>query len=67
MKKISQTKMAKKLKLSQAYLSQILTGAKPVSYPLAHKWSKDYGKDIDWWLDATPKLIRKQLNRHFEE
>jgi len=67
MKKPSQKKLSRKLGLSQSYTNQILTGAKPMTYRLAYKWSKAFGKDMDWWLHSPPSQIETYLFQIFPE
>ena len=57
----TQYEIAKKLKISAGYLSQLETGKHRVSYHLAYKWSKALGKSMDWWLTASPGDIKQFL------
>jgi len=59
--------MARELGLTPAYLCEIFRGKKPMSYRLAYKWSKTFGKNMDWFLNATPGQIKKFLKKKFME
>ena len=64
--KTTQAQIARKLGITPAYLCQIFTCVYPISYRLAHEWSKSMGKKMDWWLNAKPEQIKEFIFKQFD-
>jgi len=57
-----QKDISKLLNVTPVYVSQLFSGVRPVSFPLAIKLSKMFPeKDVEAWKDATPEEIKQAL------
>jgi len=64
MTKTTQCIIAKTLKVSQPFISQVITGRKNISWPLAEKLSDLFpDKSIRQWKNATPKELKKAFSQ----
>lgn len=64
MAKTTQTIMAKTLKVSQPFISQVINGRKIISWPLAEKLSDLFpDKNIRQWKNATAKELKKAFSQ----
>jgi plasmid maintenance system antidote protein VapI len=62
MKKLRQIQIAEKLGISQAMVSLILAGKRPITWPLAVKLSDLFpGKSLRQWKEAGPDDLMKAL------
>jgi plasmid maintenance system antidote protein VapI len=60
MAEITQIQMAKTLKITPAYMSEILSGKHPISRPLAEKLADEFPeKTYSEWRKATPEDLRR--------
>jgi plasmid maintenance system antidote protein VapI len=63
MKNITQHKIAKTLKVSQPFISQVMTRQAPISWLMAEKLSDLFpGKSLRDWKKANPKEVIKAFN-----
>lgn len=55
----SRKEISKRLRMTEQYLSMLLTGERKVSYPLSEKLSELFpGKTMQQWKKATPEELR---------
>jgi transcriptional regulator with XRE-family HTH domain len=62
MKRGNQTKLASKIKISDAFLCQILSGKRRPSWFVAKKLAAATRTKPDLWLDATPEKLKGILD-----
>jgi len=64
MKNITQHKIAKTLKVSQPFISQVMTRQAPISWLMAEKLSDLFpGKSLREWKHASPKELKQAFNQ----
>jgi len=64
--KIKQKHISRHLGISQAMVSMVLTGKRPVSWPMAVRLAEMFpGKSLAQWKDAEPDDLRKAFT-HIE-
>ena len=63
MEKLKQTSIAKKANISDGFLSEILSGKKRPSWPVAKKLAAATKTQPALWLDGTPEQIKERINK----
>lgn len=64
MKTMTQTQMANILKITPAYMSEVLSQKYPISRPLAEKLSELFpSKSFREWRNATPDDIKSSFSQ----
>ena len=58
MESLNQAQTAKKLKISEAYLSLLLSGNRRPSWTIAKRLAKFFGTTEKIWMDGTPRQIK---------
>ena len=58
---ISKAEMARRLGIHPTRLTKILNRYQPIGHRMAYEWSKKYGRDMDFWLNADGDQIWDQL------
>lgn len=58
--KATQQQIAEALSVSQAFVSMVLSGKKPISWPMADRLNELFpDKSIKQWKQATPDDLRR--------
>ncbi len=63
----TQTKLAKKVGVTQQFISKILRGKSRPSWPTAKRLAEATGTDPVLWLEGTPEEIKQALSGYPEE
>jgi plasmid maintenance system antidote protein VapI len=58
---MKQKHIAKQIGISEALLSMILSGKRSITYPLSKKLKKITKINETFWMEATPKEIKRAL------
>ena len=61
MKRGTQTKIADKIKISDAFMCQILSGKRRPSWVVAKKLAAATNTEPGLWLEASPEKMREAL------
>jgi transcriptional regulator with XRE-family HTH domain len=65
MKRGIQNEIVDKVNISTAFISQILSGKRRPSWPMAKKLSKATNTEPELWLEGSPEKIREALDANF--
>ena len=64
MKKYTQANIARQIRVSEAFLSQLANGLRRPSWPTAKKLAKVTDTDPVLWLEGTPEQIKQALSKN---
>lgn len=63
MEKLTQSKIAEKVGVTDAFISQIFNGLRKPSWSVAIRLGQLFNVEAAFWMDATPKQIKKLITR----